>query len=56
MSLGVSTRPVLELAQDNTKTSLLGVWENIYKFGYEKMRKSKSSGLRNDSTVKEEKV
>ena len=34
-------------------TSLLGVWENIYKLGYEKMRKSKSSDLRNDSTVKE---
>ena len=33
--------------------SLLGVWENIYKLGYEKMRKSKSSDLRNDSTVKE---
>ena len=34
-------------------TSLLGVWENIYKLEYEKMRKSKSSDLRNDSTVKE---
>ena len=38
---------------DEGRNHMKVMWQNIYKLGYEKMRQSKSSDLRNDSTVKE---